>query len=85
MRTLAKAAIGLSFVGAAAIGTTTAVQAQYGYGYYPHPYYHHYGYYGGGYRTWNGCPPRWTVQGGVCKPYRYGPWDWYGPRYGYWR
>ena len=30
------------------------------------------GYYGGGgsYRTWNGCPPNWTVQSGVCKPYR---------------
>jgi hypothetical protein len=21
------------------------------------------------YRTWNGCPPRYTVQDGVCKPY----------------
>jgi len=31
-----------------------------------------YGYGGGGgrYRTWNGCPPNWTVQDGVCKPYR---------------
>jgi len=29
-----------------------------------------------GYR-WNGCRPGWTVQGGVYKPYRYGPWDWY--------
>ena len=25
-------------------------------------------------------PPDWTVQGGVCKPYRHGPWD-YGWRY----
>jgi hypothetical protein len=25
--------------------------------------------------TWNGCPPDWTIQGGVCKPYRHGPWD----------
>jgi hypothetical protein len=23
-----------------------------------------------GYRTWNGCPPDWTIQGGVCKPYQ---------------
>jgi hypothetical protein len=45
---------------------------------------HHYGgphyynsYRGGGLRTWNGCPPDWTIQGGVCKPYRHGPWDWY--------
>jgi Ni/Co efflux regulator RcnB len=21
------------------------------------------------YRTWNGCPPNYTVQDGVCKPY----------------
>jgi hypothetical protein len=21
-------------------------------------------------RTWNGCPPHFTIQGGVCKPYR---------------
>jgi hypothetical protein len=86
MRTLAKTAFALSFIGATALGTSGAVQAQgvyFGNGYYPHPYYHpyyyrHYG--GGGYPTWNGCPPRWTVQGGACKPYRYGPWDWYNWR-----
>ena len=22
------------------------------------------------YNTWNGCPPRYTIQDGVCKPYR---------------
>ena len=22
------------------------------------------------YRTWNGCPPRYTIQDGECKPYR---------------
>ena len=22
------------------------------------------------YRTWNGCPPYYTVQDGVCRPYR---------------
>jgi hypothetical protein len=83
MRTLAKTAIALSFIGATAIGSTAAVQAQgvyYGYG--PHPYYHHYrhypryyGYYRGG--GWP-CPRGWTVQGGVCRPYQYGPWDIYG-------
>jgi hypothetical protein len=25
-----------------------------------------------GYRTWNGCPPRYTIQDGECKPYRGG-------------
>jgi hypothetical protein len=80
MRTIAKTAVALSFIGATAIGATSTVQAQgvyFGFG-YSHPYY---GYYGGGWNTWNGCPPRWTVQGGICKPYRYGPWDYYGPRY----
>jgi hypothetical protein len=86
MRTLAKAAVALGFIGATAIGTTATVQAQgyFGYGYYSHPYYHayrhyprYYGYYDGG-RTGNGCPPDWTIQGGVCKPYQHGPWDYYG-------
>ena len=39
----------------------------------PAPYYG-YGYrgpaYGGGWNTWNGCPPNYTIQDGVCKPYR---------------
>jgi hypothetical protein len=85
MRTLAKAAVALSFIGTAAIGTTATVQAQ-GF-YFDAPgvhvgvgdrYYHrrYYNYYGGG----NGCRPGWTVQGGVCKPYHNGPWD-YGYRY----
>src|SRR5215472_5944974 len=26
------------------------------------------------------CRPGWTVQGGICKPYHYGPWDIYGGR-----
>jgi hypothetical protein len=30
------------------------------------------------YPTWNGCPPNWTIQGGVCRPYR-------GPLGGGWR
>jgi hypothetical protein len=47
----------------------------------PHGYYDYYG--GGGHATWNGCRPGWTVQGGVCKPYRYGAWD-YAPHYRHW-
>ena len=90
MRTLAKAAVALSFIGVTAIGATATVQAQSFYvdapgvhiGVGGYPYHRHYYNYGGG--TWNGCPPDWTIQGGVCKPYRHGPWD-YGPRYGYWR
>ena len=39
--------------------------------YYRHRYYDDYAYYPRSrYRTWNGCPPRYTVQDGVCKPYR---------------
>ncbi len=84
MRTLAKTAVALGFIGTAVFGTTAAVQAQgvyFGFG-HPHPYYrdyddYHYGhgprYYG--YRS--PCRPGWTVQGGVCRPYRYGPWDRY--------
>jgi hypothetical protein len=34
------------------------------YDYYPGPVV------GGGWNTWNGCPPDYTIQGGVCRPYR---------------
>ena len=34
----------------------------YAYQYYRRPY--------GRWHTYNGCPPRYTVQDGVCKPYR---------------
>ena len=43
---------------------------------YRAPYYDDRGYYRGGYyppgryRTWNGCQRGWTVQDGLCKPYR---------------
>jgi len=37
----------------------------------PAPYYGYRGpAYGAGYNTWNGCPPSYTIQDGVCKPYR---------------
>ncbi len=77
MRKLAKITMALGFLAAAGIGTTLPAEA-----YHHHHYrYYRYGYYGGGYPTWNGCPYNWTVQGGVCKPYRRGPWDWgYGYR-----
>jgi hypothetical protein len=80
MRTLTTIAATLGVMGAIAVGTVVPAAAWYGYGYH----HRHYNYYGGG-GTWNGCPPRWTIQGGVCKPYHYGPWDWYGHRnwYGY--
>jgi hypothetical protein len=88
MRTLVKTAIALSFISTVAVGASTTGRAQGVYFDAPglhvgvgNPYYHrrYYNYYGGG-RTWNGCPPDWTVQGGVCKPYRHGPWDFYGGR-----
>jgi hypothetical protein len=86
MRILTKIAVALSLFGTTAIGTAAAVQAQafyldapgvhvgFGDRYYHRRYYN----YDGGWRTWNGCAPGWTVQGGVCKPYRFGPWDYYG-------
>ena len=34
----------------------------------------------GGWNTWNGCQPGWTIQGGRCAPYRWGGggyrWGW---------
>jgi hypothetical protein len=94
MRTLASTVLALGFVGATTMGTTAPLMAQGIYLNAPgvhigvgRPYHHgrYYDYYGGG-GTWNGCPPDWTIQGGVCKPYRHGPWDIYGGRqsdYGY--
>ncbi len=74
MRALIGAIVVLTIAWAATFMTGPA-QAQY------YRYYGGYGGYYGGWRTWNGCPPGWTIQGGVCKPYRYGPWDNYN--YGY--
>ena len=83
MRTLVKSTLGLSYIGTVAIGPTVPVQAQ---GFYLDAPGVHIGV-GAittipGWRTWNGCPPDWTIQGGVCEPYRHGPWD-YG--YGWYR
>ena len=76
MRTLAKTALALAFVAALTVGSAVPAGAFYidGPGFHVwvghhHPrYYDYYG--GGGSDTWNGCPPNWTIQGGVCKPYR---------------
>jgi hypothetical protein len=74
MRTLGKIAATIGVVGAIAAGSAVPAAADWYHGHH-HRYYN---YYGGG--TWNGCPPDWTIQGGVCKPYRHGPWDIYGGR-----
>jgi hypothetical protein len=80
MRTLTTITATLGVIGAIVVGSAVPAAADW-YGHH-HRYYN---YYGGGGGTWNGCPPDWTIQGGVCKPYRHGPWDLYGPRNGYWR
>ena len=64
---------------AMAVGSAVPAAADWYYGRHHHGYYN---YYGGG--TFHGCRPGWTVQGGVCKPYRYGPWDIYGGRQSDW-
>jgi hypothetical protein len=94
MRTLGKIVVTMSFIGAAGIGTTAAVQAQGVYVDVPGVHvgvgdrYHHRRYYDrdydrdygrGGWHTFNGCRPGWTVQGGNCAPYK-GP---RGPSWGY--
>jgi len=62
MHAVTRIALAAGLIGAAAIGSTAVVNAQY---YYPPPGYGPpppYGY-GNGWRTWNGCPPGYTVQG----------------------
>jgi hypothetical protein len=80
MRTLAKTALAISFVAALTVGSVVPAGAFYinGPGFHVrvghhHPRYYDYSpgpVYGGGYNTWNGCPPYYTIQDGVCKPYR---------------
>lgn len=77
MRTFTKIAATLGVIGTIAIGSMAPAAA------FWVGHRHHYYNYGGG--TWNGCPPDWTIQGGVCKPYRHGPWDYGGPRWGWYR
>jgi hypothetical protein len=75
MQTLGKIAATLGVVGVIALGGAAPAAADWYYGHRHHGYHGYYNYYGGG-----GSPCRrgWTVQGGVCKPYIYGPWDIYG-------
>jgi hypothetical protein len=78
MRTRTRVLLLACFIGAA-VGSSMPADAQY----YPPPPPYGYGYgsgygYGPGWRTWNGCPPGYTVQGGNCAPYR-------GPVGGGWR
>jgi hypothetical protein len=75
MRTLGKIAAALGVVGAIGVSGVLPASADWYYGHH-HRYSNYYG--GGGWRSGNGCPPDWTVQGGVCKPYQHGPWDIYG-------
>ena len=89
MRTLLKVSIA-SLIAATAMGTTPVVQAQgfsidapgvhVGVGDRYHRRYYDYDRdYDRGGRTWNGCRPGWTVQGGECRPYR----GLVGPSWGY--
>jgi len=80
MRTLAKIAIALGFVGAMAIGSAAPVTAHGFHIWVGHHHHHYWGpryydyypgrTYSGGY-SWNGCPQGYTVQGGACRPYRW--------------
>jgi hypothetical protein len=75
MRTLGVISATLGLIGTIAVGSAVPAAADW-YGRYHHRYYN---YYGGGGGTWNGCPPDWTIQGGVCKPYQ-GPRGPFAPR-----
>lgn len=85
MHSLTKTLVGIGVAaGLAAIGAGGRAAAQGFYFNAPgihigvgRPYHHHYygpRYYdydpGGGWPTYNGCPPHFTIQDGVCKPYR---------------
>jgi hypothetical protein len=65
MRTLTKLAATIGVVGAIAAGSVGPAAA----------YHRYYNYYGGCVQSGTCCPPGYTVQGGVCRPYRFTPWD----------
>lgn len=72
MRTLAKTALALGFIGATVIGTTAAVQAQgfyFGFG-YPHSYYRDYDDYRYGPPHYYGYGPRYYGYRSPCRPGR---------------
>lgn len=66
MRALATTVAILGVVGAIAIGNSSSVPAA------DQHQDQHYNSNGG---RW--CPPDWIVEGGMCKPHRRSPWDWY--------
>jgi hypothetical protein len=74
MRTLQRLVASAGVIGA--VATASPVPASAFEVYIGHPHHrHYYNYYGGTYN--DPCRPGWTVQGGVCKPYHWGPWDYY--------
>jgi hypothetical protein len=81
MQTLARMSATLGVVGAIAAGGVIPASALDIYIGNRHRH-HYYDYGGGGWNTWNGCPPGYTIQGGNCAPYK-GPV--YGPGWGYYR
>ena len=70
MRILGKITAALGVIGA--IGITGVIPASADWYGHHHRYYNSYG------GDPNGCPAGWSLQGGRCKPYHYGPWDIYG-------
>jgi len=83
MQRIAKAALAVVFAGGLGVAGIVPAQAFYINGpgfhvwigghhrYYRRPYYDYYrGPVGGGWNTYNGCPPAYSIQDGVCKPYR---------------
>ena len=78
MRTLGKIAATMGVIGAIAAISAVPASADW-YGRHHHELYNYYGGDGGDYGRV--CRRGWSLQGGVCKPYHFGPWDRYN--YGY--
>jgi hypothetical protein len=81
MRTSAKTIVAFGAFAVLALSEVAALAQYYPYPPYPpppppRPYYYGYGppqrYYPPSprWQTWNGCAPNFTVQDGLCKPYR---------------
>jgi hypothetical protein len=70
MQTLGKIGAALAVIGTVGISGALPASADW-YGHHRHAYYN----YGGGH---NPCGNGFSLQGGRCKPYHYGPWDVYG-------
>jgi hypothetical protein len=72
MRTLTKLAATIGVVGAIAAGSVAPAAAFHVWIGHHHRYYN---YYGGCVQSGTCCPSGYTVQGGVCRPYRFTPQD----------